>query len=233
MNNNNKRSNKNRNNRGKRSRARPRPKKNVKLVVSKPGLGLPYHTKAFLVWRDLTTARTRGSADAMNFSVQSSAYDPDPAYATGAIPHFVELANEFNAYRVFSMKVDWEFINNNDNPVTCCIWPTPFPISANSLSYSQIIEYSANAGGRSFTVGRFDGQPRGRLRGVTHGRTWFGPNFHGDHIYSSSTSSSPSSMYYWNFGIFTPTQANFNNQVCSNLTVTYEIQFFEKNVVLT
>lgn len=208
-------------------------KKNNFVSIPRPGLGLPYSLETVLVYRDLTVTRTAVAASVLNFQIRSSAYDPDPALLTGAIPHFVELANEYNQYRVLSMRVDWDFINNNDAPVTCCIWPTPYSISSNSLTYDAILEYSANVGGRAKTVGRYDGQPHGRLKGTTYGQSWFQQNFNGDHAYSASTSGNPAIAYYWNFGIFTPGASNFNTFVSSNLRVYYKILFFEKNIVRT
>lgn len=185
-----------------------------------------------LVWNDTTLTRSSAaSSNVMNFAIRSSAYDPDPAALTGAIPGFVELSNLYTGYRVRYMKARWTVSNAQVNGIVIACWPSTTIINVNSLTAADVYEYAGNVGGKIVSIGNNNTPPK-TVNTTATSRSLFGPFSLIDTTFASSTSTNPSVMYGVNFGVVAPF-ANFDYPVGSQLSVEYGIEFFERRQLET
>jgi len=200
------------------------------VILTEPGRYCPDRLIVPLMFTDITLTRgVTGSSNASNWSLRSSAYDPDPVLGTGAIPGFTELANLYGAYRVRQMKVDWEVVNRGDfNGKVLCLWPSLAFNAANSLAGNDILEYSSNPRGVSAVVDLSGGMSRARLTLVTSLLDFAGPNGFTDLTWSGTTSGNPAAMWYLNFATTIPTGFFQATGITSRVRVTYVTEFFER-----
>ncbi len=199
---------------------------NQKLVILKQiGRFAPDRLCANLVYHDTTLTRTVTSSDAMNWSYRSSAYDPDPAALSGAIPGFVELANLYTSYCVKKMTLDLEVANQNSESVILVSWPSNVAQNTNSLTKSDLMEYSSNLRAKSKVVGTSSGYSIARLKVIADPMSLVGPKFNTDLDYTGSTSGNPTEMYHINIGFANP-YGNFTYPMLTRSKVVYEVEFF-------
>jgi hypothetical protein len=202
-------------------------KNNDKLVFYRqPGRFAPDKLKVKLIFQDPTASRTVTSSNAMNWGYRSSAYDPDPALLTGAIPGFVELANLYMEYCVHSMHLSLEIANQNTESVIVAVWPSNVLQNVNSLSFNDIQEYSGNLLAKSRLLANSSGQNRTIIRTLASGLQLVGTRFRTDLTYSSSTSTNPAQTFALNIGIADPL-GNFAFPMVIRSRVTYSVEFFK------
>lgn len=181
-----------------------------------------------LRFSDQTLARSAtGTSNAMNWGYRSSAFDPDPALLTGAIPGFVELANMFEQYRVHSMIASVTIINQETEGLIVTIWPAQLVQNVNSLNTSDIIEYGSNVGGKSIAIGPVQSLAFKTVGCKASGMDLIGPTFKYDLDFASTTSGNPVNSFAINVGI-AKTQGNFNFPVGSRVVIRYMIEFFQR-----
>jgi len=182
------------------------------------------------MFSDITITRgVIGSSNASNWSLRSSAYDPDPALGSGAIPGFTELANLYGAYRVREMRVDWEVVNRTDpDGKIIALWPSLNFNAANSLAGNDVIEYSSNPRGVSAIIDESGGASRCKLSMVTNLLDFAGPNGFTDLLWSGSTSGNPTNMWYINFATTIPIGGVQATGITSRVRVVYVTEFFER-----
>jgi len=228
-NNNNKRSNK----RGNRRRNFPGKREDRLVRLVEPGRFCPDRTFVRLRFNDITVVRNGpGASKNMNYAYRSSAYDPDPALGTGAIPGFVELANMYLEYRVHKMVAHVNVVNEETNAIILVGWASNVGASVNSLSASDILEFSSNKGAKQSILGKDVGQSRGSIVITADGLSLVGPSFLTDPNYSASTSSNPSSPFYINLGVTKP-QSNLAFGISVQTYVVYDVEFFSRRTLET
>lgn len=180
-----------------------------------------------MIWNDTTLTRaSAASSNVLNFAIRSSAYDPDPAALTGAIPGFVELANLYSGYRVRYMRVRWTVQNAEVNGIVIACWPSTTIINVNSLTAADVYEYAGNVGGKMQSLGNNNTPPRS-ITTIADSKSLYGPLALIDTTFAASTSSNPTTMYCVNFGAVAP-YANFSYDIGSLLSVEYGLEFFER-----
>ncbi len=198
---------------------------NQLVVLTDVGRFAPDRLKVRLIYNDGVTSRTHAASNAMNFAFRSSAYDPDPGLLTGAIPGFVELANMYAQYLVHQIDTRMEIINQDTAAYIIGCWPSNVVQNVNSLTSSDIQEYSSNVHGSRHILPPVTGGPmRVQLRAV--GTELFGRQFLTDEDFSGSTSGNPSTMYGVNIGIFRGDGSNMGFPVIVSTVNVYHIEFF-------
>lgn len=200
---------------------------NGKLTIYKqPGRFAPDTLKVVLIYQDPTTTRSVISSNAMNWGYRSSAFDPDPAVLSGAIPGFAELANLYSQYCVHSMKLRLQVANQNTEATTIVAWPSNVLQNVNSLTAADLNEYSGNVRAKSRILGSTNGVNVTSLNVNALGSSLVGSRFKTDLDYSSSTSANPTEMYAINIGVFNHF-GNFTYAMATKARIFYTIEFFK------
>lgn len=199
---------------------------NQLVILTEPGRFAPDRLICRLVYQDPTSYRTfTGTSNAMNWAYRSSAYDPDPAVLSGAIPGFAELANMYSFYCVHSIDAEIEIANQNTESVVAVLWPSNVIQSVNSLTLADLAEYSTNVYGEARVLSNQAGMNRALFRTSAAGKQLVGDRFKTDLDYSGSTAGNPTLMYGINIGVYDP-YANFTYGVVVRARLIYQVEFF-------
>ena len=213
--------------RGGRKNSKQFRKNNKYVILNEAGRFASDKLRARLIYQDPTIIRTAtGSSQAMNWHYRSSAYDPDPLLLTGAIPGFAELANHYFEYCVHSMTMELDLGNQNTETIIAVIWPSNVGQNSNSLTYTDIQEYSGNVRAKSTLIGGANGYSIGSLRSIASGEQLVGSRFRTDLDYSASVSTNPAQMFYLNVGII-DCVAPFTYGVAVKARIIYDVEFFK------
>lgn len=200
---------------------------NEKLTIYKNiGRFAPDRLRVNLRYVDTTTSRGTTSNNAMNYNYRSSAFDPDSALGSGAISGFTELANLYQSYRVLSMRLKLEVLNEEVTGVIFTIWPSSTAQNVNSLAASDVLEYGGNVRARTHIIPTVNGGIQ-TLTCLARGTDLLGPQFLTSNAFASGTGGNPSIMYFINVGAMTTLGGNFTTHMSIRATIDYEVEFFE------
>jgi hypothetical protein len=197
--------------------------------LSEIGRICPSRTIVKLRYMDTTASRTMSSTTG-NWAYRSSAFDPDPALGTGAIPGYVEMANLYAEYLVRSMQISVQIMNHETNSVIVSVWPSPNQNSTNSLSYSDILEYGSNVFGVTKVVPQSGNGTIPKIVSFVSGVELIGRQFLTDITYASGSSTNPGNPYWWNVALANP-QNTFSFPISYVISIVYEIEFFSRRVL--
>jgi len=195
-------------------------------IIREPGRFMPDRIIRNLVYNDTTFYRSHVGSTAINWYYRSSAYDPDPALGTGAIPGFAELANMYKAYLVRSMTLKTTVQNQNGDGAIIGIWPSNTLLNSNSLAPSDIIEYSSNPNSARGVLNNNNGGSK-TFSCTATGSHFYGRQFMNDLTFTGSTGGNPGTMYGINVGILDGTASNFGFGFVMQTQIIYEVEFFE------
>lgn len=195
------------------------------IILSESGRFAPDRMICRLVYQDTTPVRSVTSSDAMNWGYRSSAYDPDPAVLSGAIPGFAELANLYTAYCVHQIDAEIEIANQNTESTIAVVWPSNVLQNTNSLTTSDLLEYSGNVRAQSQIITNTAGMNRATINTVAAGMQLVGSRFKTDLDYTGSTSGNPPEMFYINVGVLNP-YGNFTYGMLVRSRLVYLVEFF-------
>lgn len=208
-------------------RFRTKRNNNRKVSYTQPGRFAPDKLVVKLIWQDTSGSRApTGTSPALNWGFRSSAYDPDPALLTGALPGFAEISNLYSEYCVHSMVMNLEVANPNTENLILVAWPSNTIQNVNSLTRDDLAEYSGNVNAQSQILGAVTGFNIAKMRVRAAGMQLVGPRFRTDLDYSSPVSTNPVQMYYINVGAYQPT-TNIVFPIIVKCRVTYTIEFFK------
>ncbi len=198
-----------------------------KMTIYKtPGRYAPDRLRVRLIYQDPTGSRTTtGSSLSSNWRYRSSAFDPDPLLLTGSIPGYAELANLYSQYRVHAMHLNLDVANQDTQAYIVVCWPGTFNINNNSLSASDLAEFSGNVLGVSKMVGGASGMNVAKLKTSAFGQQLVGPQFRTDMDWASSTSTNPLKEFYINVGAYSPL-GNQAYPLVVQARIIYDIEFF-------
>jgi len=197
-------------------------------TVTLTGIGrfAPDRLRTVLRYVDTTTSRGTTSNNAMNYNFRSSAFDPDSSLGSGAISGFTELANMYLSYRVLSMKLRLQVMNEEVTGVIFTCWPSNTAQNVNSLAAADVLEFSANVRAQSKMIPNANGGI-GTLTCIARGVDLLGTQFLTSNIFASGTGGNPNTMYYINIGAMTTLGSNFTTHMSIRAVVEYEVEFFE------
>jgi len=162
----------------------------------------------------------------MNYNYRSSAFDPDSALGSGAISGFTELANLYLSYRVRSMTLALEILNEEVTGVIYTIWPSNTAQNVNSLAASDVLEFGGNVRAQTKMIPNANGGIQ-RLSCKARGLDQLGPQFLTSNAFAAGTGGNPSIMYFINVAAMTTLGSNFTTHMSSKASITYEVEFFE------
>jgi len=208
-----------------------RPDPNNLVILTEKGRFAPNTWRCNLLWGDQTSNRGNVGSNAGNFTLRSSAYDPDPSFGTGAIPGFTELATLYSSYCVHSMQVKCEFGNHEINPIVVGILPSNVFMNTNSLVRSDCIEYLANVKGRRKMLGAAGAQAVKTISTFANGRELLSHRLFTDLDFSASTSTNPLALFYLNYFFYVPGTANFSYNIDFDNLITFDVEFFDRRVL--
>ncbi len=196
------------------------------VILSEAGRFAPDKLICTLVYQDPTGTRSAPSGtDAMNWGYRSSAFDPDPAVLSGAIPGFAELATLYSQYCVHKISAQLELCNQELNSVIAVTWPSNSLQNTNSLTAADLAEYSGNVKATSRSLGPAAGMNRVSINTTASGTQLVGDRFKTDLDYSGSTSGNPTEMFFVNVGLYSPL-GNFQYPIMTRNRLFYTIEFF-------
>jgi len=187
---------------------------------------MPDRLRVHLIYADQVQQRNNVGTKYVSWRYRSSAYDPDPALGTGAIPGFTDFTNFYGTYRVHRMKLEVDIVNIETFAVTFKIVPTPLDPGANTAIISEFAD--ANPRGFSRIIGGSSAQNRVRMftpwykviaiEGSIGAQ--FDPNF------AAAVNANPANVMY--VGLTTATYLVHVNGVFTNVRVHYDVEFFNR-----
>lgn len=207
--------------------------RDTSIVCKIPGVITPKSIQVRLRFPDVTTLRTKTTSPVANWSIRSSAYDPDPSFGTGAIPGFSEWAAMYADYKVHGIGVDGQILNGDtQSPMYLVIRPYVDQIIANNAftALSTVYENGANPLAIYETCSpNLGGQPRWEFRKFWNNTTVLGNNqWLTDDGYSSGTNSNPATMVYVLFAIARVDGANIGVGVYTHINVDMDVEFYNR-----
>jgi len=203
-----------------------KPNPNKLVIMNDVGRFMPNRIRVKLRYNDTTVYRIRASSSVQNWNYRSSAYDPDSALGSGAIPGFAELANMYQGYLVHSMTLKMEVMNGNGDTAIIGVWPSSTLQNVNSLSATQIIEFSSNVNGVDRIVPPNMAVPV-KISCKAIGQWLFGRQFLTDTTYTGSTGGNPAVMYGINVGILNTAAASWTYGFHCRTSIIYDVEFME------
>jgi hypothetical protein len=201
-------------------------------MLTEPGRFCPERIFCKLVYTDPVMSRGDVGNDTANWYYQSSLTDPDPNNTGEGLPGFVELANLYQFYRVHSIKADVTTYNQNQEAMILACWPSNDFNNVNSLTHQDILELSSNPQCKSVMCGATSGQGKAKVTTLVSAKKLVGPQFATDLDYASSTSGSPSKLFYLNVGICNCV-GNFAYNAVFRTRLIYEVEFFRPRTLMT
>jgi len=186
----------------------------------------PDRLRVHLIYADQIQVRNNVGVKYVSWRYRSSAYDPDPALGTGAIPGFTDFSNFYGNYRVHRMKLDFSVSNSETFGIAVKTIPTPTDPGANTAIISEFAD--ANPRGISRLLAGSSAQNRCRI--VTPWYTvitiegsigaQFDPNF------SASVTSNPVNVIY--IGLTTACPSVHAGGIVTTVKVHYDLEFFNR-----
>lgn len=184
-----------------------------------------------LVYTDNTLVRNNAGSAYQSWRLRmNSAYDPDPALGTGALPGFTEWAAIYRNYRVLKFDYDWKVSNKDAFPQVVCGAPSQADLG---LDYSNLVDFAGQPGGVSGEISALGGMDSETLRGSIDLGEYTGNavQFLGNDGFGSSTSANPANLLYFNWGNFAG--SNLVNGISSRLVCRYTILMYSRGTLLT
>jgi len=183
-----------------------------------------------LTYSDAAIDRNNAGNKFMYWRIRmNSVYDPDPLVLSGAVSGFTEWAAIYRRYLVLKCEIDSTIVNKEAFPVGVSFAPSDFdltpviigPSTAQDLSelpYAIPTKVLSTLGGqdklnfrKSIDLAKFTGQ-----RGA----------YHDSLQYSSLVNTNPSTLLFWNAGLFTDT--NMVSGIFQNTKYHYTVLFTER-----
>lgn len=187
---------------------------------------MPDRLRVHLIYVDQVQQRNNAGTKYVSWRYRSSAYDPDPALGTGAIPGFTDFTNFYGTYRVHRMRLEADIVNIETFAVTIKVVPAPTDPGANTAIISEFAD--ANPRGFSKILGGSSAQNRAKM--VTR---WYpvikiegsiGAQF--DPNFAAAVNANPANVMY--IGITTAAYLVHVNGVATNIKVHYDVEFFNR-----
>nr|WAE43146.1 MAG: capsid protein [Cressdnaviricota sp.] len=219
------------------------------MVMKKPGDYMPERFMCKLRYWDNTTGLSNTSTPYFaNYTYKmNSAYDPDPAVGSGAIPGFTELAAFYTTYRVvgFAYKVTF---NNASEQST---WPyAPYtiycgayntyntssvtPPSAVSVNNSSVYNLCTNPYFKKKMLGvQYSGKDTQTISGFVSFKKLLGlKSYDYDPFFEGNTNGEPNNKIWFVIGaVYNGTQtlsASNELYIPLDFTFTYYIEFYQR-----
>lgn len=208
-----------------RNRKRP-----IIVRLSKVGEFSPEQLIVPIRFVDTQSIRTNNGVGSANWHFRTSAYDPDPAFGTGAIPGFNEIAAFYQYYRVHSMEIDMIGVNGETTtPLRVTIWPSVVSVAPNTLSNVSVEERGQGPFGFKEMIdrlgsgqGKFYYKKKFTTSEISGERAW-----KDDPNYSALTNGNPTTVWWLNIGL-APTIGTLTTTggLHTNMSIVYEVEFF-------
>lgn len=176
-------------------------------------------------------AMSRNNASALLCSWRyrmNSVYDPDPLVGSASVSGFTEWSSIYSTYRVIEFKYEITIANQEAYPLQVSVCPTQFDLGANSTA---VPEFGEAKYGRQTIISTTGGQDRCRMIGKINLTKFFGPSYLYDATFNSAVTSNPSTLLYFNIGLYTPSV--LVKGVVTSVRLTYVTQFYRRQNVFT
>jgi hypothetical protein len=163
--------------------------------------------------------------------LSNDVYDPDPALGSGAISGFNEWCNFYSKWRVQGIKVEWEAINLNAQPITVYMFfgaDTVIP-----LTYAATVDFAElPMASKIMTLGpNTSGSNRARIVKSSTIAKIYGryDEYIANELYQGTGGSSPGSPANKMEILFLAySSANLTLGIYSRVRVSYDVQFFSR-----
>nr|WAE42292.1 MAG: capsid protein [Cressdnaviricota sp.] len=222
------------------------------LVMRKPGDYMPERFMCKLRYYDsFASLQNSSNPEYASYTYKmNSVYDPDPAFASGAVPGFIELAAFYNAYRVVGFGYKITFNNASQQqawpylPYTVYCGPyniynsssssPPSAITANSSSLYTFIN-SVNVKKKMLGV-QYSGKDTQTISGFVSLKRQLGlKQYDYDPNFAAPTNGEPTNRMWFFLGAYyngeaTPLALN-TLLINLDLTFTYYVEFFQRKTL--
>ena len=176
------------------------------------------------------TLATVGTVIAKRYT-PNAAYDVDPVLGSTSTPGFAEWAALYTYYRVHRVKVHVKFSNLDNLGVSLySVFSNTDPGTAGTNYYN----YAQSAFGRTFELGPFySGAGSVVLNQAVQVHELLGMPINQADSFRSVTTSIPTDLIYWGFGIYSNAGTNFANGVSYTGWIEMDVRFYSRQDQLT
>ncbi len=181
-----------------------------------------------LMYVDLRVDNNAGSTYTSYRMRMNSAYDPDPALGSGALPGFTEWAGFFRNYRVLKFEIECEVTNLESNSLSIIICPSQADLG---LNYSTMTNLMANPYAVSHQLSPKGGLDKATMRCVIDLGKYYGntAQWLGNDAFGATISTNPTTLFYMNVGAVC--SANLVSGFSSRLICRYTTAFSGRGVL--
>jgi len=208
-------------------------RKNMRGVVVIPKLRFaPDAIIVDLVYFDVNQGRTNNLSLVLSWRYRmNSAFDPDPAVGSGAIPGFTEWAAFYNYYRVLHFNYDISLTNNEAFPLVCVTAPTNTDVGTNYASTNELLGQPYSASG---SVGAKGGMDTLATKGHLDLGGFIGNSvqYSSDSTYAAAVTTNPTNMAFFNVGFISSTAFTAAG-IMARCRLVYRVLFYDRKIVTT
>jgi len=201
------------------------------LICKIPAVIVPKSVQLRLTFPDTTTVRIGTAQPATNWSIRTSAYDPDPSFGTGAMPGFTEWVTFFQSYRVHGIGVRGQIVNLEATAVYFLLLPNAgAQITNNTLSGAVCYEKGGNPLAVNYVLGPLTGGNEvlkinlfWNLTEVLGSTQWLT-----DDGYASNFNTNPATSIWLLAAAVVITGSNFVTGVGTHLNYDMDVEFYNR-----
>jgi hypothetical protein len=186
-----------------------------------------------LIYFDQTYSRTQNGFAFLSYRMRmNSAFDPDPALSSGAIPGFTDWANLYNSYRVLVFKYDIEVSNQEAFAIDVLTAPSTTDLG---LNYTNSYDLLGNPFGKSHTLSAMGGMDKARFRGTIDLGQFSGNlvQYCGDDAFGSGVGTNPASIIYMNVAAVATLTFNTGKGIFTKGKFEYTVLFYGRKIQTT
>lgn len=186
-----------------------------------------------LSYPDTVLTRTNPSSSYLSWRYRiNSAYDPDPALVSGAIPGFAFWAAGYTAYRVLSSSYSIDICNFEASAVDIVAAPSLVDLG---LNYSGTNELFGNPYASQALLSPSGGMDRARLKGTLDlGVIWGNCNeLVSSASFGSGVTANPSQPIYLNIGGVCSATFTLNKGLDYRCLIKYTVLFYQRRILTT
>jgi hypothetical protein len=190
------------------------------------GRSLPDCAVVDLFYQETVPLRNNAGSQYISWRYRlNSAYDPDPALASGALSGFIEYAAQFSIYRVLSNSWEVKISNREAFPITTVVCPTPVDVGLNYVNVDQLPEFPY---GKSNDCSASGGLDRCVFQGSIDLEKLFGStSWRADTGVAALINANPTTLMYLNIGAYAGGTV-FVNGIFASVRVRYRVHFYRR-----
>lgn len=204
------------------------PNKDNLTIYNDLGRFMPDREFVKLRFVDPQRTRGNGSAQVTNWAYKSDVTDIDSGLNTPV--GFTELSLMYRRFRVHSMTIHFQLSNPLTTAVVVVLWPSNVfnTHAANAATLTNIQESSCLPGSTSCITGTVNASSVVTCTCLASAKKLMTMSYFRDEDSASDATSSPTTLFYLNVGIYNTAGANFGQLLPIRVMIDLEVEAFER-----